>query len=70
MKLILILGHRKPAHIHWKADAPKTIYCLVQILVENGQGEVITVNGDRYRAKLNEFLFTKIEEKDIGSIWF
>ena len=27
------LGHRKPACIHWNADAPKTIQCLVQILV-------------------------------------
>ena len=25
------------------------------------------VNGDRYRAMLNEFLFTKIEEEDIGN---
>ena len=24
------------------------------------QGEAVTVNGDRYRAMLNEFLFTKI----------
>ena len=30
----------------------------------------VTVNGDRYRAMLNEFLLTKIEEKDIGDIWF
>ena len=37
---------------------------------ENEQGEAITVNGDRYRAMLNEFLFTKIEEEDIGNIWF
>ena len=34
------------------------------------QGEAVTVNGDRYRAMLNEFLFTKIEEEDIGNIWF
>ena len=27
-------------------------------------------NGDCYRAMLNEFLFTKIEEEDIGNIWF
>ena len=27
-------------------------------------------NGDRYRAILNEFLFTKIEEEDFGNIWF
>ena len=24
---------------------------------------------DRYRAMLNEFFFTKIEEEDIGNIW-
>ena len=38
--------------------------------IENEQGEVVTVNGDRYRAMLNEFLFTKIEEPAIGNIWF
>ena len=28
------LGHRKPARIHWKADAPKTRHCLVRILLQ------------------------------------
>ena len=37
---------------------------------ENEQGETVTIKGDRYRAMLNEFLFTKIEEDDIGNIWF
>ena len=37
---------------------------------ENEQGEAVTVNGDPYRAMLNEFLFTKIEEKDIDNIWY
>ena len=37
---------------------------------ENDQGDSITINGDHYRAMLNEFLFTKIEEEDIGNIWF
>ena len=37
---------------------------------ENEQEEDIKVNGDRYRTVLNEFLFTKIEEEDIGQIWF
>ena len=37
---------------------------------ENEQGEAITVNGNRYRVMLNEFLFTKIKEEDIGNIWF
>ena len=36
---------------------------------ENEQGGAVTVNGDRYRTMLNEFLFTKIEEEDIGNIW-
>ena len=36
---------------------------------ENEQGNAVTVNGDRYRAMLNEFLFTKIEEEDIDNIW-
>ena len=40
------------------------------VFFENEQGETVTVNGARYRAVLNEFLFTKIEEKDIGDIWF
>ena len=35
---------------------------------ENEQGELVTVNGDCYRAMLKEFLFTKIEEEDIGNI--
>ena len=30
----------------------------------------ITVNGDRYRAMLNGFLYTKIEEEDINKTWF
>ena len=41
-----------------------------QFFFENEQGEAVTVNGDRYRSMLNELLFTKIEEEDIGNIWF
>ena len=37
---------------------------------ENEQGESVTINGDLYRAMLNEFLFTKIEKDNIGNIWF
>ena len=37
---------------------------------ENEHREAVTVNGGRYRAMLNEFLFPKIEEEDIGNIWF
>ena len=37
---------------------------------ENEQGKAVTVIGSHYRAMLNEFVFTKIEEEDIDNIWF
>ena len=37
---------------------------------ENEQGAAVMVNGERYRAMLNEFLFPKIEENDTDDIWF
>ena len=40
------------------------------MLFENEQGEAVTVTADRYRAMLNEFLFTKTEGDDIDNIWF
>ena len=43
---------------------------IIRPFFENEQAETVTVNGDRYRAMLNEFLFTKIDKKDIGNIWF
>ena len=42
----------------------------MRIFFGNEQRETVTVNGDRYRAMLNEFLFTNVEEKDIGNICF
>ena len=41
-----------------------------QFFFAKEQGEAVTVNGDHYRTMLNGFLFTKIEEKDIGNICF
>ena len=43
---------------------------IVVFFFENKQAEAVTVNGHRYRAMLNEFLFTKIKEDDIGIIRF
>ena len=66
------LGHRyieKPTH-------PKRVtvwwgfWFRGIIFFENERVEAVPVNGDRYRAMLNEFLLTKIEEGDIGRIWF
>ena len=37
---------------------------------ENEQGAAITVNDERYRAMLNEFLLSKFEEEDTDDIWF
>ena len=37
---------------------------------ENEQEDAVTVNSERYRAMLNEFLFTKNKEEDIDNIWF
>ena len=43
----------------------------MRILVQRHNWAIfLTVHYDRYRAMLNEFLFTKIEEKGIGNIWF
>ena len=57
-----------------KPTQPKrvTVWCgfwsratIEPFFFENEQREAVTVNGDRYRAILNEFLFTKIQEEDI-----
>ena len=85
MKFILILavnchiwGTKNPHTYIEKPTHPKRVtVCrrfwsrgiILTFFVENQQEEAVTVNGDRYRM-LNEFLFTKIEEEDIGSIWF
>ena len=34
------LGHRKPARIHWKANARKTSHCLVRILIEKHNWDI------------------------------
>ena len=74
-----ILGTENPHAYIEKATHPKRVTVLQrfwsrdiigEFFCENQQVETVTVNGDRYRAMLNEFLFTKIEEEHIGSIWF
>ena len=57
---------------NWYDDKPETTDALKDNIREAiaEQGEAVTVNGDRYRDMLQEFLFTKIEEEDIGNIWF
>ena len=66
------LWHRKP-------DAPKRSHCLVRILVQRHNWGIFLrkwARRGRYSqwrllsGHVEEFLFTKIEEKDIGNIWF
>ena len=40
------------------------------LFFENEQGHAVTVNGDRYRAMLNEFLFTKIKKDELATFGF
>ena len=72
------MGHRKPHTYIEKPMHPKrvTVWCGVwsrgiigPFFFENEQEDAVTVNGDRYRVMLNEFLFTKIEEEDIVNMW-
>ena len=59
------LGHRKSARIHWKADAPKTSQCLVRILAQRHNLAIFLRKMSKER-----IMFTKIEEKNSGNIWF
>ena len=79
MKNCRIWGTETPYAYIEKPTHPKrvTVWCgfwsrviIWPFSFENKQGKAVTVNSDRYRAMLNEFLFTKIEEEDIGNILF
>ena len=37
---------------------------------ENEQRAAVTVNGERYRVMLNEFLFPEFKEDEMDDIWF
>ena len=72
-----IWGTEKPHAYIEKSTHPKRITIwsgfwsrgiFGPFFLENEQKDAVTVNGDRYRAMLSEFLFTKIEEEDIGNI--
>ena len=73
------LGHRNQHAYIEKPTHPKrvTVWCgfssrgiIRPFFFDNEQGEAVTVNDNRYRAMLNEFLFTKIEEKILTTFGF
>lgn len=37
---------------------------------KNDAGENVTVNGDRYRAMITDYLMPEIEARDLGDIWY
>ena len=72
-----ICGEENPhAYIEKTTHPKRVIVCcgfwsrgiIGPFFFENKKEKVVIVNSDRYRAMLNEFLFTKIEEEDIGNI--
>ena len=69
------LGHRKPAHIHWKANAPKTSHCLVQrhnwlIFLRKWAKRGCCSPWRSLSGHIERIFFTKIEEEDILNNWF
>ena len=63
--------HKKPMHLKrvnfWSGFQSRGI--IEAFFFENKQKVAVTVNGNRCQVMLNEFLFIKIEENDIGKIW-
>ena len=75
--MILVCKQAKLSHLGHRKFTRVTVWCgfwsrgtIRPFFFENEQGEAVTVNAVRYGAMLNEFLFTKIEEANIGNIWF
>ena len=66
---ITIEQHMHPQHV--------TVWCgfwsggiIGPFFFINEQGDAVIVNSERYCAMLNEFWSPKIEEDDMGDIWF
>ena len=56
------LGHRNSSGIHWKADVPKTSYCLVRILVQRH-------NMDNFSSKISKDKPLQSMAIIIGPFW-
>ena len=74
-----IWGSKNPNVIIEKPRHPQrtTVWCgfwsggiLGPFFFKSEEGAAVSVNGERYRAMLNEFLFPIIEKDDMDDIWF
>ena len=74
-----IWGERNPQKIQQLPMHPEklTVWCglwfdgiIGPFFFKNGAAATVTVNGIRYRAMINQFLFLKINDIDADDIWF
>lgn len=74
-----IWGHENPREIHEKAMHPQrvTVWCglwaggvIGPYFFEDENGQGVTVNGDRYRAMINNFLWPEITDMNLNDMWF
>ena len=68
------LGHRKPARIHWKADAPKMSHCLVRILIQRHNWAIFHRKWAR-KGRYSQWRslschVERNEDENIANIWF
>ena len=66
------LGYRKPARIHWKADAPKTSDCLVRILVQRHNWSIFILkwaSRSQYRSLSGHFERIFVHKTWRGGHW-
>ncbi|GFX86801.1 putative transposable element [Trichonephila clavipes] len=50
-----------------------TVWCALwagEILLQNDEGHNVTVNGDRYRAMINNFFIPELNNHDVQESWF
>ncbi|GFX34890.1 transposable element Tc3 transposase [Trichonephila clavipes] len=46
------------------------LYGLVESFFKNDEGHNVTVNGDRYRAKITNFFIPELNNHDVQELWF
>jgi hypothetical protein len=66
------ITHEEPLH-PLKVTAWCAVYAggvIGPFFFENGVGQTLTVNGERYRAMINDFLMPQLDELGLENMWF